>query len=158
MLELYMSKSLEEELENDVEKNLFFLTTNNENVVAYESLKKEVPRDYYNDFLTIFTNLKKGNLKGIKRFKNKAIYEIKMFKIRVIFIILDQNNFVILDAFMKKYDTSKAYRERILKLNAVITQYLNYYKDNKDNLDFQGIHNGYYDELINLLTSERRLK
>lgn len=158
MLEAYMSESLEEELETDAEKNLFFLTTNNENVVAFESLRKEVPNDYYEDFLTIFTNLKKGNLKGIKRLKIRGIYEIKMFKIRVIFIILDKNNFVILDAFMKKYDTSKVYRERILKLDSAISQALEYYKDNKDNLAFQGIHNGYYDEIINLLTSERRLK
>lgn len=134
--------------------NIFFLLSNTGNVIALENLRKSVPREYYPQFKELLLGLKSGKLKGIKKLSHLGYYELKDFKIRITFDKLSDGNFIVIDAFMKKYDTSGYYRR---KLDVRTSHYLslqNYYLSKINDEKFLSEHSKYFDEVLTLLDSK----
>ena len=100
---------------------LFFLESQAGNVVALESLRKNIPMEYYDDFKRLFQSIEDGSLKGIKRLRN-GLYEVKDFKIRILFGFLQKGKYLVLDAFMKKEDTSEYYKS-LIDYEGIITTF-----------------------------------
>ena len=93
--------------------NLVFLLSETGNMAVYDTLKKEIPREYYPAFKELLEGIKTGNMKNLKYLSKQKYYEVKDFKIRITFDRLTSDTYIILDAFMKKEDTSRYYRSRL---------------------------------------------
>lgn len=145
----------EETLEDDnKENNIFFLLSNKDNIIALESLRKNVPKDYYQAFKKLIIGLKTGKLKGMKRLHRQGYFELKDFKIRIIFDKLSDGNYIILDAFMKKFDTSLFYRNILAGRRREYEAKKEMYLSKHTNPEFIKEHEGYLAELIALLDSK----
>lgn len=150
--ELEEEQEVEEAITNN--NNLFFLLSDTGKVIALESLRKNVPREYYSAFKELLLGLKVGNAKNLKRLRRYNFLQVKDFKIRIIFEKLSNGNYVILDCFMKKVDTGISYRNNLANR-------LKEYQKNKDNFlnkyldeDFIKEHESYLAEILNILDNK----
>ncbi len=149
---LEYAREEEELIETSTEdNNIYFLTSTLGNIFFKESLRKNVPLDYYQAFKELLLTIKNGTFKGLKKLKDIPYFEVKDFKIRIIFTHLEGNNFLILDAFMKKADTSiqisnilKNRASNIAKIKESICHSLT-------DPNFIATQNSYYEEIISML-------
>jgi len=144
----------EQEISDDItsNNNIFFLLSDTGNVIALESLRKNVPRDYYPAFKELILGLKEA--KGLKKLRKYGYLELKDFKIRVIFDKLSNGNYIILDCFMKKVDTGVSYRNNLANRTRQYQRKIDYYLSNYSKQDFIERHEGYLAEILNLLDSK----
>lgn len=150
--ELEEEKELTEPITEN--NNLFFLLSDSGNVIALESLRKNVPREYYPVFKEILLGLKEGKAKGLKRLAGYGYLELKNFKIRVIFDKLSTGNYIILDCFMKKVDTGVSYRNNLANRYNQYQNKKNLYLDQITNPEFIKKHESYLAEILTLLDSK----
>lgn len=143
-----------EDLMTATNNNLFFLLSDTGKVIALESLRKNVPREYYPAFKELLVGLKEGKAKGLKRLSRYGYLELKDFKIRVIFDKLSNGNYVILDCFMKKVDTGISYRNNLANRSNQYQRKQESYLNNYKNSDFIKEHEGYLAEILSLLDSK----
>lgn len=163
IIKINLLDEIEEDLaEEDIEElskqnnNLFFLLSSNGNIVALESLRKNVPEEYYQSFKQLLFDLKFGNLKRRKRMRGKSYSEIKDYKIRITFDKLSEGNYLIIDAFVKKYDTSVYYRQILSLRNSQYLACRDYYLSRMSEEDFISEHELYFDEVVNMLDSKTK--
>ena len=80
--------------------------------------------EYYDELFELFSSIKNGTFKGVKRFQG-ANYartsEVKGKLMRVVFDRIGKNSYAIITAFAKKFDTSTAYRT---SLESAIQSYI----------------------------------
>lgn len=154
--ELEEEKELTEPITEN--NNLFFLLSDSGNVIALESLRKNVPREYYPVFKELLLSLKEGRTKKVKMLSQKGYLELKVKAngpgIRIIFDKLSDNNYVILDCFMKKFDTSILYRNTLINRSNQYQNKKNLYLGQITNLEFIKKHEGYLAEILTLLDSK----
>lgn len=150
--ELEEEKELTEPITEN--NNLFFLLSDSGNVIALESLRKNVPREYYPVFKELLLGLKEGKAKGLKRLARYGYLELKNFKIRVIFDKLSTGNYIILDCFMKKVDTGVSYRNNLANRYNQYQNKKNLYLDQITNPEFIKKHESYLAEILTLLDSK----
>lgn len=139
------------------ENQLFFLESKVGNVVALESLTKNIPLEYYDGFKTLFDSILNGSFKGFKKLRN-GLYEVKDFKIRVLFGILEKGKYLILDAFMKKEDTSEYYKSLI---NNRLAQYIrtkSYYLEQIQDEDVVAKHKQYLEMVFSLFDKKNEIE
>lgn len=78
---------------------------------------KHIPVEYYDDFKVLFQSIVDGTFVGVKKFTNNPIlskiFEVKGFKVRVIFARLSNDTYAIISAFIKKTDTDKYYTDSL---------------------------------------------
>lgn len=130
---------------------LLFLETNSLNVIALESIRKNIPIEYYNEFKILLENILNGTFKNLKRLKN-GLYEVKAFKVRILFVVLKKGHYLILDAFMKKEDTSAYYKSLV---DNRLSQYLNskdYYLSCLDSEESILKHKNYLVNILDMLS------
>lgn len=146
----------EQEVEESItaNNNIFFLLSDNGNIVALESLRKHVPRDYYPAFKELIMALKEGKVKNIKRLTRYGILELKDFKIRVLFDRLKNGNYIIIDCFMKKVDTGVSYRNNLSNRASKYHDKKDFYLSEINKPEFIKKHEGYLAEVLNLLDSK----
>lgn len=147
--ELEQEKELTET--TTVDNHLFFLTTNGGNIPFLESLRKNVPAEYYPQFKELLLEMKNGVFKGLKKFNGLGYFEVKEFKIRITFDKLSNGNYIILDAFMKKEDTSGYYNKMLQNRSGQYIKCKDYYVKKQYEEDFQTLHEGYLAEALTLL-------
>lgn len=152
--ELEEEKELTEPITEN--NNLFFLLSDSGNVIALESLRKNVPREYYPVFKEILLGLKEGKAKGLKRLAGYGHLELKVNGpgIRIIFDKLSDNNYIILDCFMKKVDTGVSYRNNLANRYNQYQSKKNLYLDQITNPEFIKKHESYLAEILTLLDSK----
>lgn len=144
----------EEILEIAVSDNhLFFLESDIGNVVVLESFRKNIPLEYYSDFKDLLKSIQNGQFKGLKKLENQ-FWEVKDFKIRIIFGILSQGNYVILDAFMKKEDTSGYYKNFLNHRYHQFLRIKSSYLSQMEHTDFQLRHEQYLNDIYDYLDKE----
>ncbi len=152
--------ALEEEqelLETATENNnIFFLTSLSENIYFFESIRKNVPKEYYPDFITLLENIKNGKFPGLKKLQALSYFEIKLFKIRLTFAKLSSNNYLIIDGFMKKEDTSAYYKSMLVNRNNQFLAAKEKYFNSMFNPDFINIHTNYYNDIIAFLSLKEK--
>lgn len=110
------SKKVFEETKEIKHNKLIFIPTSFGNSRVLEEIK-DIPREYYPEFLELFESIKDGSFKGVKRFVNnsylKGACEVRGFGIRVVFIRLSNDCFGLLTAFIKRSDNDRGYRRPI---------------------------------------------
>ncbi len=151
-------KDLEEEQEllNDsaTNNNIFFLTSLNENIYFLESLRKSVPKEFYPDFLTLLEGIKYGKFPGLKKLNSLSYFEVKLFKIRITFARLSANNYLIIDGFMKKEDTSSYYKNMLANKNNQFLAVKDKYLTLISQPEFVNTHRNYYNDIIDFLNTK----
>ena len=115
----YLRNSLLTKEENtlDVEHNNIVLVPTLAGNIRITDDLEHIPNDYYEGFKELIDSIIDGSFKNVKMLKvdsSTPIFEVKAFKIRVVFARLNVNTFALITAFVKKSDTDKLYRESLL--------------------------------------------
>ncbi len=155
------SSETEEDLSETEENNLIFFPNAFGNIRVLDDIDGIDP-DYYERFLELFTSIKNGTFKNVKRFSNNSQFaglcEVKAFKVRVAFTRLGPNSYGIVAAFIKKSDKDLGYKTFLTK------QYKDYQssepllKESLSNPDFMALNKEYETELFNKLTKANTAK
>ncbi len=164
ILDLRLKLELLDEMEEKEEiaqisgenNQLFFLESTMGNVVVLESIRKNIPLEYYDSFKELFDSILNGTFKGFKILKG-GLYEVKDFKIRVLFGILEKGKYLILDAFMKKEDTSEYYKSLINNRLAQYIKVKQYYLEHINEDTFIAQHDEYLKSVLTLLDRKNEL-
>lgn len=113
----------EEKTPTKRETDLIFVPTSTGRIRVFDELES-MPPEYYDELFELFSSIKNGTFKGVKRFQG-ANYartsEVKGKLMRVVFDRIGKNSYAIITAFAKKFDTSTAYRT---SLESVIQSYI----------------------------------
>lgn len=120
-----LNKKEEEQKEEvvDEENNLVFVPTQTGRIRVFDELES-MPPEYYDELADLFSSIKNGTFKGVKRFHGEnfaRVSEVKGKLMRIVFDRVDKNTYAILTMFAKKFDTSTAYRT---SLEATIQSYI----------------------------------
>ena len=151
-------KEEKEEVEEIEEKNnIILVPTLFGNIRIIDDLE-HIPNEYYDGFKELIESIIDGTFKNVKIFKNNnslvGITEVKLFKIRLVFSRLSTNDYALITAFVKKFDTDKLYQE---SLAAKVREYRSIetkLKDNLNNPEFLEENEKYVKELWNILSPE----
>lgn len=104
----------EESIQNH-ENQLWFLKNSVGKPYLLSNLKGM--EEYYESFQELLTSIIAGNFKNVRVFQNNnkllKLMEVKGHKTRILFSRLDEDKFVIIDAFVKKCDTDLRHRMTI---------------------------------------------
>lgn len=113
----------EEKTPTKRETDLIFVPTSTGRIRVFDELES-MPPEYYDELFELFSSIKNGTFKGVKRFQG-ANYartsEVKGKLMRVVFDRIGKNSYAIITAFAKKFDTSTAYRT---SLESAIQSYI----------------------------------
>lgn len=96
---------------------LVYSKTEAGNVVLLKDLKREAPESY-DDFLSLFESIAKGQFKSPKILTNLplSVTQVRHNNARITFEILDENVFLITGAFIKKVMSSKFYKNNLYNI------------------------------------------
>ena len=147
----------EEDYEEESPKKLFFLLSESGKVIALESLRKDIPTEYYEDYKKLILALKQGYAKGVKKLVKKSYSELRIRRpgLRLLFSKLDNDSYLIIDVFVKKIDSGDyLYNNQLNNLNNQHLRAKDTYKARCGEEDFIKEHEGYLSEILTLLTSE----
>ena len=113
------SKLIVEEKEAEVEEeknNIVLIPTLYGNIRIIDDLE-HIPSEYYAGFKGLIDSIIDGTFKNVKVLANNSelagVTEVKDFKIRVIFMRLNNNTYGLVTAFVKKFDTDKLNQESL---------------------------------------------
>lgn len=104
-----------QEFSNSPQKNIIFAQSDKGNIFFEQDLK-HIPEEYYSDIVEALTdfqndNIKEGNTSKNRKLSNNkslsGLHEIKDFKVRIIYRILDSNTIYVILTKMKKSDNDK---------------------------------------------------
>lgn len=135
--------------------NIFFLTTPSNNVTIYESLRKNIPSEYYPAFKELLASIKNGTFKNLKKLKKNDFFEVKFYECRILFTILNDDNILVIDAFLKKVNTSIYYKNYLANRIQTYLFQKDYFLSNLNNEAFIKEHNKCYDDIIELLEPKK---
>ncbi len=147
----------EEDYEEESPKKLFFLLSESGKVIALESLRKDIPTEYYEDYKKLILALKQGYAKGVKKLVKKSYSELRIRRpgLRLLFSKLDNDSYLIIDVFVKKINSGDyLYNNQLNNLNNQHLRAKDTYKARCGEEDFIKEHEGYLSEILTLLTSE----
>ena len=140
------------------EGNVLFFRTSSNRVCVYEEIDKVIPTDQYSQIMELMGNLSTGNYQG--RFKpltnKKGMYELKLGQIRIIFGKICGNKFLVLDIFLKKFNSSKDYRERLDRIESNYNLEKDYYLLHCDDPDLIEENQTYFQDIITLCETKGR--
>lgn len=135
-----LNHCLEEEkifITDERKRNIIFLKTASDGISFFEKDLKAFPKEYLPSIMNLYEKLKQDfhseNEPLFKRLigddRVKGLYELKDFKIRLVFHILSDNTAVVIAAYLKKSNvTPKIVREMLESRNA-------YFEKNKELLE-----------------------
>lgn len=151
-------KNLTSDESEKVHNNLIFVPTTSGNIRVFSDLES-IPSEYYEGFNGLFESIIDGSFKNVKRFVNNdkfnGMYEVKDFKIRVVFDRIGKNDYAIITAFVKKTNVDKSY---LTKLEISAKNYLSfkdYLKSSLSDQQFIDKNNDYKDELFKILSKSK---
>ncbi|MBE6153997.1 MAG: hypothetical protein E7163_00260 [Firmicutes bacterium] len=150
--ELTLEKEVQES--TALTNELYFLTSDSGNIILLESIRKNIPIEYYPDLKKLLVGIKNCKYRGLKYLHKISYFEVKDSKMRITFARLSDGKILIIDTFMKKEDTSELYRKTKVNRSVKYLNAKNYYLANMNNPDFTSQHNAIYDEIIAILDSK----
>lgn len=89
--------------------NLIFLTSPSGRIFPYDQLEKE-PIESYDNFKEGFLSIQNGTFKGFK-YLHKKLFEVRVNDIRIIFVRINKNTYLIVSCFNKDFYTNNKYTE-----------------------------------------------
>lgn len=161
LLDIYYAiDGLEEEEEliasSQNSKNTLFFRTSLNRVIPYEDIDKGIPCEIYDKVLELITGLIDGHFKGLKYLSAKKMFEVRLGQIRITFVRISKNKFLVLNCFLKKYNTSKEYRERLTRVRDQYLGEIDEYVAKSDDPEFISEHQKYLEDIISLCQSDKR--
>lgn len=143
----------EEEKEQDTEpvQNKFIFVPNISGSPCVLNEIKHIDPAYYEKFIGLFDSIKTGEFKNFSRLSHTGIFEVKDFKVRVLFARLTPDKYALISAFTKKVTTSKGYTELVNLRAANYFNSVDTLKANLDNEEFMKMQEDYEQELNNIL-------
>lgn len=148
---LLSEKEEEKEEENEQVQNKFIFVPNISGSPCVLNEIKHIDPAYYEKFISLFDSIKTGKFKNFARFTAYDIFEVKDFKVRVLFARLTPDTYALISAFTKKVTTSKGYTELVNLRAANYFNSVDSLKANLDNEEFMKIQSDYEQELYNIL-------
>lgn len=154
-----LNKKEEKESEEDLveENTLIFIPTQTGRVRVFDELES-MPPEYYDELFDLFSSIKNGTFKGVKRFHGEHLArtsEVKGRLMRIVFDRIDKNTYAILTMFAKKVDTSIGYRT---SLETVVQSYIpsrNNIIEKLKNPEFIELHQNLEIELMQKLSPSK---
>lgn len=137
-------------------KNTLFFRTSLNRVIPYEDIDKGIPCEIYDKVLELITGLIDGHFKGLKYLSAKKMFEVRLGQIRITFVRISKNKFLVLNCFLKKYNTSKEYRERLTRVRDQYLGEIDEYVAKSDDPEFISEHQKYLEDIISLCQSDKR--
>lgn len=149
---LMLTKEEQDEHKEETARNkLIFVPSPSGTPIVLNELKRIDPV-YYEDFLGLFDSIRTGRFKNFTRLTANnggyGVFEVKDFKIRVLFARLGPTEYAVISSFTKKVQTSKGYNELVtlrindyqrveqaLKANLVSEEFLKINADYEQELD-----------------------
>lgn len=156
-----------ENITNGTSKNIIFATTSRGTYV--EEDLKNIPEEYYEKILSCFEKLEQGysdyneekqRKMGSANERLKGVHELKEFKIRLIYQVLDSNTVYVSQIIFKKDDFSKKTRETMIsrreKVFAEYTKTKQEIEDQKIKTEKTREHESIKQRIYEYLNSRRR--
>ena len=158
LLKNVLKEEKSEDADDDIDNTIIFIPTTSGNPRLLDDIKS-IPEDSYEEFLELFLSIKDGSFKGDKRFQMNhkliGLREVKGSQLRITYVKLGKNTYGILNAFMKKVDSSHGYR------NMLYTRYKDYKNNVRDKIkkkikdeEFLKVHKDYEIEVFRMLGIE----
>lgn len=117
---LQASFSMTEDRKEDKNQLIFLQSEGTPRI--FQSMKS-IDNEYYEAFSELLNSIIDGTFKGFKAFTNNenitGVYEVRGFKTRIIFDRIDNDKFIILDAFIKKCDKDLRYRNNLTNIVSI---------------------------------------
>lgn len=151
---------------DDNSSDLFFPHTDNGNLFIDSDLK-DIPLEYYDGLSKLFYSLKTNNTNnGVvskKITNNEALsnlLELKIFKLRLFYMLLPNDSKFIVLASLKKSNNDKALRAKIKNRLSNISDEYNSIKYSLSDLDGDDIlyHQNIYDDIMNRLENKKNFR
>lgn len=144
-----------EQKEEKVQNKLIFVPSASGTPIVLNELKRIDPA-YYEGFLGLFDSIRNGSFKNFSRLTSSVtsfggIFEVKDFKIRVLFARLGPTEYAVISAFIKKVQISKGYSELLNLRSNDYHRVEQNFKVNLANEEFLKLHADYEQELDRLL-------
>lgn len=142
------------------ENKLIFVPTSSGNIRVLEELEnRQIPNEYYEDFIGLFRSIKDGTFKNVKRFvannnNTSGLCEVKDYQTRVVFDRIGPDSYAILTAFVKKSDNDRGYVEQLAKKIQNYRSLAPIIKENLKNEEFLKANKQYEEELFKILGKE----
>ncbi len=145
-------KELLETAEND--NKLYFLVSDAGNIYFLENIRKNAPKEYYQLFLDLLMDIKKGAFPGLKRMTRLGYFEVRLNDIRITFDRISKDSYVIIDGFTKKEDTSSLYKSTMENRASQYAGMRNIYINSLSKADFRELHFRYFNDIVGFLESK----
>lgn len=150
-----LTKTPEEISTSTIKENaIVFVPTTGGNIRVLDDIER-TPLSYYKKFDTLFTSIKEGTFKGVKKMHGAldGLAEVRDIPTgaRVTFMRLDRNTYAIISAFVKKTDNNSGYQRMVENHYQNYKQQESALKINLTNPEFMELHSQYEIELFNRL-------
>lgn len=145
----------------------FLARTNLNNIYIKEDLKS-IPKEYYDSAKKLIEALLNNNFSGLenKKFtsnnKLENLWEVKIYKVRLFYLILGNNNVQLLMISMKKSQNDKLLTDRLKQRLQITNENYNYLKQRIINGEITQTEiqeeNMMLDEILNTLSTPKKSK
>ena len=154
-----IAKTPEEISTTSVKDNtLDFVPTTGGNIRVLDDMER-IPSSFYKKFDSLFTSIKDGTFKGVKKMQGAldGLSEVRDIPTgaRVTFMRLDHNTYAIISAFVKKTVNSSGYQRMVENHYQNYRQQEQALKNNLSNPEFMELHAQYETELFDRLRPEQ---
>lgn len=137
-----------------IENELIFVPTSGGNIRVLDELD-HIPSNYYRKFESLFSSIKDGTFKGVKKMQGalEGLAEVRDIPSgsRITFMRLNKNTYAIISAFVKKTDNNSGYQKMVENHYQSYLQQEGALKANMDNPEFLELHKQYEQELFRKL-------
>lgn len=146
---------------NSIQNKLVFLTSPSENYYIYNDLK-DIDVDYYDSLLELFNSIIQGTFKNLKNFTNNNLlanfYEVRNHGIRIVFLRLSYDTFLISHTFIKRVDKSKLYLEQLANRSVRSNQFIENLPKKLENSEFWQEQEGITSEILDKLSRKEMIR
>ena len=129
-------KAEEKIMENDERRNLIYAFTKSD-VTYLQNDVKSIPEEYYEKIIEMLERLEYDDLgfnsEKVRKLRNnkkiEGVYELKEFKLRLIYRVLDSDSVYVMMVRMKKDDLVSIDKENIIERNRNTDREFNRFKE-----------------------------
>ena len=141
--------------------HVIFLTTNSNNICIKNDIERDIDPEYYSDIKELLDSIIDGTLKNVKAFtENKnltGLSEVKYRKARITFKRVSSDTYVVIHAFIKKWDNALHYRNFLVERYLLYKEKEPFIIDNLNNEDYLNKNDQIHHAINNLLTEKEVL-
>ena len=144
----------------DLKPILFYTTTSKGNIKLLNDIRKNISREQYGEFLTLFDSIRMATFKNKKKivsnnhFFGNPFMEVKLNQSRITYEVLTKKHIVVTGAFTKKVQVSKKYSYDMVHNKELFLKNREFLLKNSDNPLFIKEQEKITDEILKILRKE----